>query len=159
MQQLLCGDMHTLGVAVGHRNLTALIPCNLFAIWSGVCYAVSGAFNLAAKSISHPGVSLLLWLVVPQLLLVTAGDLWDDELDILGHQLALLPGHRLTAFLPCPDLLPILILLPQSHAVLLRHISALRKKLLVRDGLLALSASLLYKLLGSQFGLTELLRL
>ena len=29
-----------------YLSIPALIPCNLFAIWSGVCYAVSGAFNL-----------------------------------------------------------------------------------------------------------------
>ena len=39
--------------------------------------------------------SHLLRLVVPELLLGLALDLRNDELDVLGNQLALLPRHRL----------------------------------------------------------------
>ena len=43
--------------------------------------------------------------MIPDLLLVTAGDLRDNELDILGDQLALLPGDRLTGLCPSPHLI------------------------------------------------------
>ena len=48
---------------------------------------------------------ILLRLVIPDLLLVAAGDLRHDELDILGDQLALLPGNGLTRLGPGPDLI------------------------------------------------------
>ena len=94
----------------------------------------------------------------PQLLLVTAGNLWNYKPYILRDQLALLPGHWLTAFFSCPDLFSILVLFPQSDTVLLGNISTLWQELLVRNCLLALSAGFLYKLLGTKFSLTELLR-
>ena len=46
----------------------------------------------------------LLRLMVPELLLGFALDLRHDELDILGNQLALLPGHWLACIGPCPHL-------------------------------------------------------
>ena len=46
----------------------------------------------------------LLGLVVPELLLGLALDLGHDELDVLGNQLALLPGHWLTRVGSGPDL-------------------------------------------------------
>ena len=42
--------------------------------------------------------------MIPDLLLVTAGDLRDNELDILGDQLTLLPGDWLTGLSPGPHL-------------------------------------------------------
>ena len=58
-----------------------------------------------------------LWLVIPQLLLGLAGDLRDYELDLLVHQLALLPGDGLALLRPGPDLLPVLVSLPVGDAV------------------------------------------
>ena len=46
----------------------------------------------------------LLRLMVPELLLGFALDLRHDELDILGNQLALLPGHWLACIGPRPHL-------------------------------------------------------
>ena len=46
----------------------------------------------------------LLRLVIPELLLRLALDLRHDELDVLGHQLALLPGHRLAGVSARPHL-------------------------------------------------------
>ena len=43
--------------------------------------------------------------MIPDLLLVTAGDLRDNELDILGDQLTLLPSDRLTGLSPSPHLM------------------------------------------------------
>ena len=40
----------------------------------------------------------------PDLLLVLARDLGHDEVHVLGHQLALLPGHRLARLRPRPHL-------------------------------------------------------
>ena len=74
----------------------------------------------------------------PDLLGVGAVDLRYDELDVLGDQLALLPSYWFTGFVSCPDLLPIGIGLPESYTVLLRHISALRQHLYVRDHLTSL---------------------
>ena len=42
--------------------------------------------------------------MVPELLLVGAGDVGDNELHILLNQLALLPGHGLALVSPSPDL-------------------------------------------------------
>ena len=42
--------------------------------------------------------------MIPDLLLVTAGDLRDNELDILGDQLTLLPSDGLTGLSPGPHL-------------------------------------------------------
>ena len=47
----------------------------------------------------------LLRLVEPELLLLQAVHLRHDELDLLGHQLALLPGDGLTLLSSSPDLL------------------------------------------------------
>ena len=66
-----------------------------------------------------------LGLVIPQLLLGLAGDLRDNELDLLVHQLALLPGDGLAALLACPHLVTLRVLLPESDAVLLGHIPTL----------------------------------
>ena len=46
----------------------------------------------------------LLRLVVPELLLGFALDLRHDELHVLGHQLALLPGHWLASISARPNL-------------------------------------------------------
>ena len=67
----------------------------------------------------------LLRLVVPELLLGLALDLRNDELDVLGNQLALLPGDRLTGLITRPDLLAVRICLPESDTVLLGHIPTL----------------------------------
>ena len=40
----------------------------------------------------------------PDLLLVLARDLGHDEVHVLGHQLALLPGHRLAGISARPHL-------------------------------------------------------
>ena len=64
-----------------------------------------GSFlDLAGEGVSHPGPLVVLGLVVPELLLGLALDLGHDELDVLGNQLALLPGHWLACIGACPDL-------------------------------------------------------
>ena len=57
-------------------------------------------FQLTSKGTN----TYLLRLVVPELLLVGAGDVGDNELHILLNQLALLPGHGLALVSPSPDL-------------------------------------------------------
>ena len=59
---------------------------------------------LASESVGHPDILDDLGLVVPQLVAIGAVDLGHDELDVLGHQLALLPGHRFTSLVACPHL-------------------------------------------------------
>ena len=85
----------------------ALIPCNLLAVWSCLRFTVRSAFDLTFEYVCHPCISDWFWLMVPQLLLVTACNLWDNKLDILGYQLTLLPGHWLTGISPSPHLRPI----------------------------------------------------
>ena len=82
----------------------ALIPGDLLAVWSSLRLAVRSALHLTLESVCHPGVSLWLWLVVPQLLVIRTGDLGHNELDVLGHQLALLPGHWFTGISASPHL-------------------------------------------------------
>ena len=65
-----------------------------------------GSFlDLTCEGVGHPGPLVVLRLVVPDLLLVVAVNLRDDELHVLGHQLALLPGDGLTLLSSSPDLL------------------------------------------------------
>ena len=82
----------------------ALIPSNLLAVWSCLRFTVRSAFDLTFEYVCHPCISDWFWLMVPQLLLVTACNLWDNKLDILGYQLTLLPGHWLTVISPSPNL-------------------------------------------------------
>ena len=53
-------------------------------------------------------------------LLVLAGNLRDDEVDILGDQLTLLPGDRLTGLCPSPHLINTLSFIRKS-AIYLRR--------------------------------------
>ena len=55
--------------------------------------------------------------MVPQLLPVLTDNLGDDELNLLGYELALLPGDGLALLGPGPDLLPVLVRLPVGDAV------------------------------------------
>ena len=59
---------------------------------------------LAGEGVRHPDILDNLRLVVPELIAIGAVDLGHDELDCLGHQLALLPGHRLARLRPRPHL-------------------------------------------------------
>ena len=65
---------------------------------------MGGALDLAGEGVGHPGVRDGLRLVVPDLLVVLADDLRDDELHVLRHQLALLPGDGLAGLSAGPDL-------------------------------------------------------
>ena len=58
----------------------------------------------AREGCRHPDRSAGLGLVVPDLLLVAAGDVRDNELHLLGHQLALLPGDWLAGVSARPHL-------------------------------------------------------
>ena len=157
--------------------ILALIPRDLFAVRSGLGGAVGRTLDLTNISIMMRGKKSLCryyftcecvchfgpfnecWLVVPQLLLVTTGHIWHYELDILGHQLALLPGHRLTGIIASPHLVPISIRLPQRDTVLLGHIATLRKELAMRDCSLPGNAGLLHKQFWGELCLCKLLRL
>ena len=96
--------------------------------------------------------------MVPELLLVSTSHLGDDELDVFLLELALLPGDGLALLSSRPDLLPVVVSLPECDAVLLRDIPALREQLLVGDGLLALVTALLDKQLRRQLLLRVLHR-
>ena len=104
MKQLLCWHVDLLLLALTDGDLPALIPRDLFAVRPGLGGAVGGGEDLAGEGVGHlhPGAGL--GLVVPELLLGAAGHLRDDKLNLLLHQLALLPGHGLTLLCPGPDL-------------------------------------------------------
>ena len=59
---------------------------------------------LAGEGVRHPDILDNLRLVVPELVAVGAVDLRHDELDVLGNQLALLPGNRLARLITSPHL-------------------------------------------------------
>ena len=82
--------------------------------------------DLACEGVGHPGELDGLGHVVPELLLGRAVHVRDAEVDGLVHQLALLPGDGLAALLAGPHLVTLLVSLPQSHAVLLGHVTTLR---------------------------------
>ena len=101
--------------------------------------------------------------MVPELLLLLAGHLGHDELDLLGHQLALLPGHWLAGVGSRPhlgvsfsqsgkkpsNLLAIGVSLPKGDTVLLRHVPALRQHLEVLQHALALETHAQVKTVGT----------
>ena len=145
----------------------------------GLCDAVRRFLDGTGEGLGHLGLPGGLRLVVPELLLVAAGHVWHDELDVSLHQLALLPRHGLALVSPRPDLshyllvdielsdvrhsllhlLSILVCLPERDAVLFCDIPTLRKLFLVRDCLLPLVTRLLHEELRGQFLLNKLLRL
>ena len=104
MQQLLRGHVHLLSLAVGHGDLLALVPGDLLAVGSGLGGAVRRLLNLAGECVGHLGPLAWCRFMVPQLLLVGACHIRHNELHVLGHQFALLPGHRLTVVSSSPDL-------------------------------------------------------
>ena len=75
---------------------------------------------------------------ITDLLSICTVDLWHDELDSLGDELALLPGDGLAGLVTRPDLLALRVRLPQGDAVLLGHVPALGQHLHVGDHLPAL---------------------
>ena len=87
-----------------HTHLATLLVGDALAVWPALGLAAGAVLNLAAEGVGHPHICHLLWLVVPNLLAISAVDLWDNELDSLGNQLTLLPGDRLTGFVASPDL-------------------------------------------------------
>ena len=109
--------MDLLGLAIHHGFLPALVPRDLLAVRPGLGGAVGGGENLAGEGVRHLGPGLRLRLVIPELLLGAAGHLGYDELNLLLHQLALLPGDGLALLGPGPDLLPLVVRLPESDAV------------------------------------------
>ena len=82
----------------------ALVVRDLLAVRPGLSGAVRGFLHLAAECLRHPGALGRLRHVVPELLLVAAGHVRHDELDVFLYQLALLPAHGLTLVSPRPDL-------------------------------------------------------
>ena len=96
--------MDLLGLAIHHGFLPALVPRDLLAVRPGLGGAVGGGENLAGEGVRHLGPGLWLRLVVPELLLGAAGHLGYDELNLLLHQLALLPRDGLALLRPGPDL-------------------------------------------------------
>ena len=99
------------------RDLPALLVGHLLAVRPLRRLAVVGALHLAGEGVRHLGLRHWLRLVVPQLLPVLTDNLGDDELNLLGYELALLPGDGLALLGPGPDLLPVLVRLPVSDAV------------------------------------------
>ena len=117
VQFLLAGGVDMCWWAGVDRDLPALLVAHLLTVRSLRCLAVVDALHLAGEGVRHPGLRHRLRLVVPQLLTVLTHNLRDDELHLLGHQLALLPGHGLALLSPGPDLLPVLVSLPVGNAV------------------------------------------
>ena len=150
MEKLLGGHMDLLGLALSDRHLSTLIVCDLFTVWPGLGGAVGALLYLTSEGVGHLRALDGLGLVIPQLLLVSTGHLGDDELDVLLLELALLPGDGLALLSPSPDLLPVVVCLPERDTVLLRDIPTLGEQLLVGDRLLALVAALLDEQLGRQ---------
>ena len=142
--------MDLLGLALPDRNLPALVVRDLLAVRSGLGGAVGALLDLTGEGVGHLGALDGLGLVIPQLLFVRTGHLWDDELNVLLLKLALLPGDGLTLLSPRPDLLPVVVCLPERDTVLLRDIPAFGEQLLVGYRLLALVAALLDEQLGRQ---------
>ena len=90
MEFLLCWFVNSFGFTVGHRNLPALLELHLLAVRPHLGLAAGGALDLAGEGVRHPRPLVVLRLVVPDLLLVTAVDLGNDELDVLRDEFAFL---------------------------------------------------------------------
>lgn len=151
--------MHRLRLAVRHRNLSALLELDCLTIGSSLGRAGGCVLHLAVEGVGHPDIGGRRGFVVPQLLPIRARDLRDNEADGLGDQLALLPRHGLAGLITGPNLLAILVGLPEGDTVLLRHVLTLGQHLGVGDNLLSGLTLLLHELLSRQLRLAELLRL
>ena len=117
MKFLLGWSVDMSGFAGVGRHLPALLVAQLLAVRPLRGLAVGGALHLAGEGVGQPGLRDWVGLVVPQLLPVLTDNLGDHELDLLRHQLALLPGDGLALLRPGPDLLPVLVSLPVGDAV------------------------------------------
>ena len=82
-------------------NLLALIPCDFLTVRTRDGPAVGGFLDLAGEGVRHPGPLVVLRLVVPDLLLVAAVDLGDDELDVFRDEFALLKCQTTTCQSQC----------------------------------------------------------
>jgi len=136
------GDLFALLVVDG----LAVVPCDRFA--------AGGALD----NTGH-GVGLLRlgdWFgdMVPDWGLGGAHNLGDDELDILGDEFAFLPCDRLALIISSPNLLAILIRLPESDTVLFGDISAFGNHLCMRNSISGGHTLLSRKLFGNEFSLT-----
>ena len=117
MKFLLCWSVNVSWFAGVDRDLHTLLVAQLLAVRPLRGLAVVGALDLTGEGVGQPGLRDWLWLVVPELLAVLTDNLRDDELDLLRHQLALLPGDGLALLGPGPHLLPVLVRLPVGDAV------------------------------------------
>ena len=104
MKLLLGRYMDLLSLTIADRNLSTFIPSDLFTVRPGLGAAVGGLVDLAGEGVGHLRALGWLWLMVPQLLFVSTGHLWNYELDLLLYQFTLLPGHWFTLFCTSPNL-------------------------------------------------------
>ena len=117
MEFLLARSVDVCWVTGVDRDLPTLLVAQLLAVRPLRGLAVVGALDLTGEGVGQLSLRHWLGLVVPQLLPVLADNLRDDELDLLRHQLALLPGDGLALLCSRPDLLPVLVRLPVGDAV------------------------------------------
>ena len=75
--------MDLLGLTLADRDLSTFIPSDLFTVRSGLGAAVGGLVDLTGESVGHLRSLGGLWFMVPQLLLVSTGHLWNYELHLL----------------------------------------------------------------------------
>ena len=104
MEFLLARSVDVCWVTGVDRDLPTLLVAQLLAVRPLRGLAVVGALDLTGEGVGQLSLRHWLGLVVPQLRAVLADNLRDDELDLLRHQLALLPGDGLALLRPGPDL-------------------------------------------------------
>ena len=72
--------------STGALALPALVVSDLFTVRPGLSGAVRGFLHFTAECFRHPGALGGLRLVVPQLLLVAAAHVGNNELNIFLYQ-------------------------------------------------------------------------
>ena len=96
VNQLLVRFMNFDWLTVELRNLLALLEPDHLAVLPGPGLAVGGALHVAVEGVGHAGEGLWLWLMIPNVLLVIAGDFRNDEVNLFWDKLAFKPSYWFT---------------------------------------------------------------
>ena len=88
--------MHMSWFATVNWELSALLEPDHLAVLPGSSLAVGGALHVAVEGVGHAGEGLWLWLMIPNVLLVIAGDFRNDEVNLFWDKLAFKPSNWFT---------------------------------------------------------------
>ena len=85
-------------------DLGALLVLDVLAVLTCARLTMGCLLHHARERVRHLGLCFRFRFVVPDLLLVLARDLGDNEVNLLRNQFTFLPRDWLTSLSSCPDL-------------------------------------------------------